>query len=246
MVNQGSFGYKIGRKIRLMSVEDDADLLWQVCVREIYVLIKHYGSIELLREKFEKLKDAKNKPKPAAIQACELFTDLNAPSESLDDWTCLTRYCQLSFINILESGYFLNNGFDSGLVLILDFNTNSVTFYNKKFTSLNMKKTEYETATIEEIMNFDDMPTKTLQEIRENMRERYTRYKSQLEKANTEIQRIDNIINKARELGGDRNIIDKALKLKEDLNWEKRQLNMGYRFFYNRLDALNLIDHMSK
>ena len=34
MGTQGSFGYKIGRKVRLMHVQFDADLLWQVLVRE--------------------------------------------------------------------------------------------------------------------------------------------------------------------------------------------------------------------
>ena len=46
MGTKGSFGYKIGKKIRLMRVNYDADLLWQILVREIYVLIKHYKTIE--------------------------------------------------------------------------------------------------------------------------------------------------------------------------------------------------------
>ena len=61
MAIQGSFGYKIGRKVRLMHVEYNADLLWQILVREIYVLKKHYGSIELIQQAFEKLEDAKKK-----------------------------------------------------------------------------------------------------------------------------------------------------------------------------------------
>ena len=50
MANPGVFGYIIGRKKRLMRVENDADLLWQILVREIYVLMKHYGSKELLQK----------------------------------------------------------------------------------------------------------------------------------------------------------------------------------------------------
>jgi hypothetical protein len=58
MGTQGSFGYKIGRKIRLMHVQYDADMLWQTCVREIFILMKHFGSINLLCEAFEKLQEA--------------------------------------------------------------------------------------------------------------------------------------------------------------------------------------------
>ena len=42
MVTKGAFGYIIGKKKRLMTVNDDADLLWKILVREIYVLMKHY------------------------------------------------------------------------------------------------------------------------------------------------------------------------------------------------------------
>ena len=60
---QGAFGYIIGKKKRLMHVQFDADLLWQICVREIYLLMKHYGSLDLLKTAFENLKEAKNKPR---------------------------------------------------------------------------------------------------------------------------------------------------------------------------------------
>lgn len=113
MVTQGSFGYKIGRKTRMMFVQHDADLLWQICVREIYVLMKHYGSIESLKKAFEDLKQAntKSKPTPKIIEKCRPYTDLNVLNiQSNDDWINITKFCQQSFINILESGYFLNNG----------------------------------------------------------------------------------------------------------------------------------------
>ena len=60
MEKQGVFGYIIGKKRRLMHVQCDADLLWQILVREIYVLMKHYGSNQLLQEAFEKIKSTKN------------------------------------------------------------------------------------------------------------------------------------------------------------------------------------------
>ena len=240
MGTQGSFGYKIGRKIRLMYVQNDADMLWQILVREIYVLMKHYGSIELLREAFEKLLDAKNNPKPAAIEKCKVFTDLEVSQKDTCDWYCLTRYCQSSFINILESGYILNNGKNSGLVFILDFNTNSVRFYGVDYEK---KPTEYEKATIDEIMEFEDMPTKTYTEIVAEMNSRFENYYNKVKEVDLEIERINNIIKKTKELGGEQNIISKANKLLDDIKWEKKGLEMKYRFFYHRLDALNLIDH---
>lgn len=237
---QGSFGYKIGRKVRLMYVENDADLLWQILVREIYVLMKYYGSIELLQDAFTNLLEAKGKPKTDAIEKCKIFTNLEISNKNINDWYCLTRYCQHSFINILESGYFLNNGEKSGLVFILDFNTNSVFFYgvdNEK------KTTAYEQATIDEIMQFEDMPIKSYTEIVTEMRERFENYDKQVKAVNLEVEKINNIIKKAKELGGDQNVLSKAKELLEDMEWEKKKLDMKYRFFYHRLDSLNLIEY---
>jgi len=240
MGTQGSFGYKIGRKVRLMHVQYDANMLWQILVREIYVLMKHYGSIELLQEAFVNLSEAKNKPKPEAIEKCKVFTDLQVLNKNTGDWYCLTRHCQHSFINILESGYFLNNGRNSGLVFILDFNTNSVRFYGVDYEK---KTTEYEKATIDEIMEFEDMPTKTYTEIITEMRERFENYDKQVKAVDLEVEKINNIIKKANELGGDQNVLSKANELLDDMQWEKKKLEMKYRFFYYRLDALNLIEH---
>ena len=241
MGTHGSFGYKIGRKVRLMRVQYDADIFWQILVREIYVLMKHYGSIEALKQSFENLIDAKNKPKPEAIQKCKVFTDLNVSDKCLTDWYCLTRYCQNSFINILESGYFLNNGIaNDSFVLMLDFNKNSVSFYG---TDWENKTKEFEKATIDEIMEFEDMPTKTYTEIVSEMNARYKDYYEKVEKVNTEIENINKIIKRAKELGGDQNILDKARMLLDEMNTEKMKLDAKYRFFYHRLDALNLIDH---
>jgi len=241
MGSQGSFGYKIGRKVRLMRVQYDADIFWQILVREIYILIKHYGSIESLRQAFENLIEAKNKPKPEAIQKCKVFTELTVLDKDLTDWYCLTRYCQNSFINILESGYFLNNGkANDGFVFILDFNKNSVSFYG---TDWQNKIEEFEKATIDEIMEYEDMPTKTYVEIVSQMKARYTDYHEKVEKVNVEIENVNQIVKKARELGSDQNILDRARQLMDEINRQKMILNSNYRFFYHRLDALNLIDH---
>ena len=128
-------------------------------------------------------------------------------------------------------------------IFILDFNTNTVRFYGKDWQ--NKKTIEYEKATIDEIMEFDDMPTKTYTEIVSEMNERFEKYNNNCEKVNQEIEKINNIIKKAQELGGDQNVISKARDLLYDMEWEKRKLETEYRFFYHRLDALNLIDHNS-
>lgn len=241
MGSKGSFGYKIGKKLRLMCVDYDADLLWQILVREIYVLIKHYKTIETLREAFVSLKYAKGKPKQPAIEKCKIYADLKVSSQSINDWCFLLRYCQHSFINILESGYLLNNGKeDSGLILLLDFNTNSVIFYDKNYKK---EITIYEKATIDEIMEFEDMPTKSLTEIVEEMNNKFKIYKEKTEKISIEREKIELIINKTKELGGENNIIQKAKKLLDDVDFEKIKLDMSYRVFYNRMDDLNLIDH---
>ncbi len=242
MGTQGSFGYKIGRKVRFMHVQYDADLLWQTCVREIFILMKHYGSIDLLREAFESLKEAKNKPKPEAIEKCKPYTDLTVSNKKTEDWYCLTRNCQHSFINILDSGYFLNNGQKAGLIFLLDFNTKSVRFYSVDWKK---KEEEFEKATIDEIMEFDEMPTKSLTEVLMETKNRYNDYTKKFEIVDKKILDIESIINRANELGGDQNIIQQAINLLDNMKWERRKVEQDYMYFCNRLDALNLINHDS-
>lgn len=239
MDKQGSFGYKIGRKIRLMNVQYDADLLWQTCVREIFVLMKHYGSIEKLSEAFKNLKEAKGKPKKEAREKCKSYTDLKVSSQSEDEWHYLTRNCQHSFINILDCGYFVNNHNNTGLVLLLDFNTKSVIFYSKYDKNI----IEHDKATIDEIMEFDDMPIKNMTEILTDTKERFEKYNKKLKIIDEEITNIKKIIDKTKELGGEQNIIQKAKELLDNKEWNRRELEMEYRYFYHRLEALNLIDH---
>jgi hypothetical protein len=257
MTSRGAFGYKIGRKLRLMYVDSDAELLWQILVREIFVLMKHYGTVDLLREEFLKLKDTnkvklkqeklkqeklkQEKLKQEIIEKCKIYRDNKIMNDSINDWRSLLIYCQHSFINILGSGFFINDGTeDSGLILLLDFNTNSVIFYNKDYKK-EMKIREK--ATIDEIMEFEEMPVKTLTEIMEEMKTKYIIYEEKTEKIRIEREKIESIINKANELGGEQNIIKKAKELLDTLNWEKKKLDLNYRVFYDRLDALNLIDY---
>jgi hypothetical protein len=241
MGTSGSFGYKIGRKLRLMHVQFDGDMLWQILVREIYVLMKHYGSIESLRQAFENLLEAKYTPKLEAIFKCKVFTDLAVSNKNTSDWYCLTRYCQHSFINILESGYFLNNGVkNTNFVFILDFNTNSVRFYG---VGCENKIIEYDKATIDEIIEFEDMPTKTYTEIVSEMNARFENYSKEVEKLDLMIENVNNVIKRVKELGEEENLMSAARKILNELDWGKTKLEREYRFFYHRLEALNMIDH---
>lgn len=243
----GSFGYKIGRKLRLMKITEHIDLFWQVLVREIYVLMKHYQTIESLQVQFENLKEAKNKPKKEAIEKCEPFTEdftinlsLQDDKYSINSWDNLLRFCQMSYINVLESGYFLNNGDEKGPTFIIDFNTKEIILYSK---NSNNKRIEYNKETLNEIMDFDEMPSKTLTEIVEKMKENYTTYKTKLENIHSEQKKTQIAIEKAKELGHDQNILEKAKKLYDDLLWEEKVLKSKRRLFYHRLDELNLIEH---
>ena len=240
---QGAFGYIIGKKKRLMHVQFDADLLWQICVRELYVLMKHHGTIDVLRSAFENLKLAKNKPNQQTIENCKYFSDLNFEYKKITNWSCLLRYCQQSFINVLESGYFLNDGEELGQILILDFNKNIVRHYEKNYSG---KIEEFVATTFDEIMNYEDMPQKSLTEIITGTKEHYDTYYTNLKKIKDEQEKIQSIINRARQLGSDQNIISQATKLMDDTKWEEKILHKKYRVFYNRLDALNLIDHDTK
>jgi len=240
MGTQGSIGYKIGRKVRLMHVQYDANMLWQIAVREIYVLMKHYGSIESLREAFENLKDAKSKPKAEDIEKCKYYTDLTVSNQNIGDWYNLTRFCQHSFINILDTGYFLNNGQKSGLIFLLDFNTNSARFY-----SIDHKKEEeeYSSASIDEILSFDNMPTKSMTEILTDTKQRYEKYDKNLKKVDKEIEELKNLTQKVKNAGATQDMIQQATQLLRDMEYQRKTLEMEYRYFYHRLDALNLIDH---
>ena len=49
---RGSIGFILGSKTRKMLVTHDADLLWHVCVRELWLMLYHYESIDAMRDAF--------------------------------------------------------------------------------------------------------------------------------------------------------------------------------------------------
>ena len=242
MVTKGAFGSISGKKKRFILVNDDADLLWQILVREIYVLMKHFKTKEDLQKAFEAIIVAKNNPNFGQIQQCKCFTDFD---NSDDDWNwpSLLRYCQSSFINVLECGYILNEKSDLyGHIFLLDFNKGEVVYY---FKDCDGKNKEIDSAKIEEIMEFDVMPSKSYTEIVAEMREKFAVFYENITKVRTEIEKLNKLLVESKRQGA-ANIEEKVDKLLYEMKIEERKLNIGRRVFYNRLKALDLIEEENK
>ena len=240
METQGVFGYIIGKKKRIMHVQYHADLLWQILVREIYVLMKHYGSKETMQEEFEKIKTTKNSPKPSDIKKCQIFTETNYKSETnTNDWYNILRFCQGSYINILEAGYILNQKEEYGIVFTLDFNKGIVTLCKKNYEGKIIE--EYEKVTIEEIMNFDEMPLKTYTEIVTEMNDKFLIYSENLGKIDEELKKLETLKQKAK-IQNAVNIENKVDDLLYEMLRNKKELISERRVFYHRLRALDLIE----
>ena len=238
--SQGVFGYTIGRKKRMMYVYHDADLLWQILVREIFVLMKHFGSKETMQAAFEKIKPTKSKPTISDVEKCKPFADLDGAFS--EDWSTLLCHCQSSYINILEAGHIVNQKDDVGASFILDFNKGSVIYSHKE---LHGKSNVIETATIEEIMGFDEMPTQSYAEIVGEMRQRFADFYAKYQKVQDEFVKLSNIVAESRRQCS-YNIEEKARKLLDDVISEKKQLGATRRAFYYRLKALDLIEGETK
>ena len=240
MSSQGIFGYIIGKKKRLIYVENDSSILWQVLVREIYVLMKHYKTKESLEYAFNSIKTTKSKPKPNQEdkKKCIIFADLEAIHENPDDWNNLLYHCQSSFINILEAGYIINQTKEIGNIFMLDFNKGLARFYSK---DLNGKIKELNVATIDEIMSFDDMPNNSYTEIVTEMNKNFSEFYDKYSKVQEEIDKINIIISQAK-IQCSQNIEEKAKHLLDDMLWERKKLIIVRRMFYKRLKALDLID----
>lgn len=233
---QGVFGYTIGRKKRIMYVYHDADLLWQILVREIYVLMKHFGGKEIMQAAFEKIKTTKGKPSASDLGRCQLFADLDGAFS--EEWHALLYHCQSSYINILEAGYIVNQKDDIGASFMLDFNKGCVIYSYKELYG---KSKVIETATIEEIMGFDEMPTRSYAEIVGEMRERFADFQEKYQKIQAEVIKLSNIVAESKRQCS-YNIEEKARKMLDDALFEKKQLIATRRVFYYRLKTLDLIE----
>ena len=241
MVSKGTFGYIIGRKKRFSKVNDDAELLWQILVREIYVIMNHYGSDkEILKEAFEKIKvikDSSASPKSCDIAKCKKFTNLES-KDDCNSWTNLLHFCQSSFINVLEAGFILLEKEEepTGYHFEFDLNKWEARFY--------WKKNLLESATLDEIMVYDEMPTKTYSEIVGEMNERFNSYHDKVIKVEIELEKLYKLKVDAKNQGA-ANIEEKVDKLIDDMKWESKELHMGRREFYHHLKSLDLIDFQS-
>lgn len=239
MTIKGMFGYIIGRKKRLMKVHNDADLLWQILVREIYILLKHFKSNEEMRSAFEKIKTAKAQPKLNEIEKFRIFTDLDLIETNVE-WKTVLKYCESSFINILEAGYIVNDVDEKGVILLLDFNKEKVIYYDNNLTDKTKTK-EIQSATFEEILIFEDMPRKTYTEIVSEMKTNFNDFYDKYSKVEKELINLF----KLKDLSKSQNAVnieDKVNNLIDDMKWEKKKLNHNRKVFYNRLKSLDLIE----
>jgi len=240
MGTQGVFGYIIGKKKRFMHVQYDANLLWQICVREIFILINHYNTLENLQIEFEKIKmvNCNTTPKENDIEKCKIFTDSEVSVKNIKAWYSLLKYCQSSYINILEAGHIVNQKDDIGASFMLDFNKGSVVYSYKE---LHGKSQVIETATMEEIMGFDEMPTRSYAEIVGEMRGRFTDFQEKYQRIQAEVIKLSNIVAESKRQCS-YNIEEKARKMLDGALFEKKQLIATRRVFYYRLKALDLIE----
>jgi hypothetical protein len=239
MATKGVFGYIIGKKKRMMKVEDDADLLWQILVREIYVLMKHYKTKECLQEAFSLIKVYKTNFKgfkPEELDRMKYYTDYTKDDINLIENRL--RYCQSSYINLLNAGYIDNQTEEYGHIFMLDFNKGSVRYYKKLHDG---KLEEIDTEKIEELMKFEDMPLKTYEEIMTDMKDRFDIYYEKLLKIDEEISKLVHLKDNSKKQGA-ANIEEKVDKLLYDMKWERKLLNIKRREFYYRLKVLDLIE----
>jgi len=235
MVSTGTFGYIIGRKKRFSKVNDDAELLWQILVREIYVIMNHYKlNKEIVKEAFEKIKIVKESTPMPKCEKCKKFTNFELSSSDNVDWQTILHFCQSSFINLLDSGYILLEKEEEriGYHFEFDFNKWEARFY--------WKKDLLESATLEEIMQFEEMPTKTYHEIIEDSNDRFTIYFDKVIQVEVELEKLNKLKTDAMSQCA-ANIEVKVDKLLDDMQWELKELHMSRREFYHRLKMLDLI-----
>jgi len=239
MVSKGTFGYIIGRKKRFSKVNDDAELLWQILVREIYVIMNHYKlNKEVVKEAFEKIKvikDSTSIPKTSDVVKFKKFANMESSNDN--DWQTILYFCQSSFINLLESGCILLEKEEEESTCYhfeFDFNKWEARFY--------WKKDLLERATLDEIMGFEEMPTKTYNEIIEDKNERFEIYYDKVIQVELELEKLNKLKSDASSQGA-ANIEDKVDKLLDDIKWELKELHMSRREFYHRLKLLDLLEN---
>jgi hypothetical protein len=100
---------------------------------------------------------------------------------------------------------------------------------------------EIASASLEEILEFDNMPDKCLQEITAEMNFEFNEYFNMLNNIRKDAEKIRSVILNAKQQGAI-NIQDKAETLLSENLWEEKKITAGRRVFYKRLKALDLIE----
>lgn len=237
MGTKGQFGFIYGKKKRMMLVEFDADQLWSILVREMYIILKQYESIDNVKKAFEKIKIPTSAPTQKQIEKCKYFSDENFDinNKSINDWYFLLKKCQCSFINIVHCGYMLNNASNYGYTFLLDFNTNTLQF---TFTEYNNRERKLNTMPLENII-IENPPLKTYNQIIEELKINYEENTKKKQHLSEEIIKIKIVIQEAKKQNSI-NIEDKANSLLDNTEWELKKLKMYNNDFNYRLTQLGL------
>jgi hypothetical protein len=235
MGGQGVFGYILGKKKRYMHVQFDANMLYDILIREIYILIKHFGNIEKLKEEFNKIKNCNKIPTKEIIDKTKYYTNLNVGNKSTSDWYCLLRNCQLSFINIIDCGYILNCHSNYGYIFTLNFNKNKIEFKNKNEI--------IQDHDIYDVLKMENMPQITYDEIINEVKleyniikEKIDEIRNKLNKIIIEYPRINEFIITKKYIASDNqevvNMIEKKI-LYDEYNYEIMSL-LNYSYDLNK------------
>ncbi len=182
MGTQGVFGYILGKKKRYMHVQYDANMLYDILIRELYILLKHHGSVENLKTVFDTIKNASGIPTKEILNKTKYYSNFTVSNKSTSDWYCVLRNCQLSFINIIDCGFILNCHDEYGFIFTLNFNTNKIIFSNDK-------KIIHEHE-ISDILNMEGMPQITYDEIINDVRLAYNINKEKIDEKNDILHKI--------------------------------------------------------
>mgnify|MGYP003331344190 FL=1 len=120
----------------------------------------------------------------------------------------------------------------------MDFNKGEVRYYKKEIDG---KLNDFDSAKIEEIMAFEDMPNIQYNQLLSNMKTRFETFFENYTKVTKELEKLYKIKQNAKAQGA-ANIEDKVDKLIYDMKIEEKKLHFSRRVFYNRLKDLDLLE----
>jgi len=189
MGTTGLYGFILNGFYYLMYVHYDGDMSMSVMKREVYTILKHYGSIENVKKEFREIKwrTCGLNPTKKEIELLEPWTDLQIENKTTKSWYCLLHHCQKSLIYTLEAGYILLHDNKPptasrpnylGFMCWWNLDINIIEFYNGE--EFIQKLDPYELIN-NKPKNF---PIKTYDKIIENFYNTYNQNKNKFEKEN--------------------------------------------------------------